>query len=1134
VPGARALPAVPTFGPHAALAAAAGLGVACEGLHLHTGSGYWLVLAAAGAAAALAHAWRHQTELRFAPVVAIALAFHVAVVIAHIAARASGDQDVQGYGVYGSELLDGRYPQAEYPAGAVFLFGLEALVGNGSALTSNRLLMVPFELLCVIGIWGFHTQYSRWLAAALAIWPMSVFYWEYRFDLAAAGLLVLGLLLAYRGRWGWSGAALAVGAIVKWSPAVSFVFLVVWLAAGRRWRELARFIATFVGVVLLVYVPLLLWNEKNVLNAYKAQGGRESTNESVWYFPLRILGLTHGGEDREWAATGAPHYADVVAVAIQAALLLALLVAVVSVPRSRARGLAIAALAPAVFLLTNRVFSPQFMLVVVAAIFVACALVARSRSEQLLLGFLVMGAAFANAFVYPYARELLDLSWTPASAFVYLLALPAIAVVLRSALAEKDVVLAAESPASPRAPDFGFRDAAAVLSAGGTSGEPDAPVLPLWTRRALAWATGIVGVIFFVPAVFVAVVLPYRYWDSLAFGSWSRSIAEGKGLWQNASVFELSRPVFYVPQGLLWRYLSDGEWIGRLFSLSFALALVVAVWLLAGRLSTSVAAVPVARSLSMGILLGSAVFAGLVAAGMTDVPVAAGSAATALALWRAPTRWLVILVAAAAAATILAKATGLLALAGLVAAVFVLNGRRALPGVVGVAAGVAAALAFDAWQASRIGRSLTDFLSAGNERYWLDRGAAARWDALARAEWLGASVRLLVVYGLVHGFARAVGARPRIALALAAATAIGWSVVGPLVDSGAPYPFAGNALGLVSWLVLVAAIGAAPFLARTDPVARRVHVALVLWLAPTALAWVWTRPDEVRHLAPVWPAFVLLATAALVSVSFALARIRPAAFVAPALAVLLLAVANVPSIDGLGRSGWRGLLDLGWSGWTSQAEVENYAWGPFSYVVTLARENVGGSEQVVTSDGRLSYFFPGRVDVRYATTCGELESTRFFSFLTAGESRVLGQQEGQPLDPLGWEQCTSPRVQMVGEQPGIYAAFVVGAPPARAPTPTDCHISAAPGQLLDAVFGDGLTYAAARALVGRALAAGFDGARIERTNCSTFRVVVTGIPDDANVQADFRAETARVGFDVSYAPALRYPEVAADVAPVPP
>src|SRR5207249_2431755 len=147
------------------------------------------------------------------------------------------------------------------------------------------------------------------------------------------------------------------------------------------------------------------------------------------------------------------------------------------------------------------------------------------------------------------------------------------------------------------------------------------------------------------------------------------------------------------------------------------------------------------------------------------------------------------------------------------------NGRRALPGIVGLAAGVCAALGYDAWQASRIGSSLRSFVTAGNEQYWLERGAAARWDALARAEWLGPAVRLLILYGLVHGLARAVGARPRIALATAALLAIAWSVVGPLVaDGGVPYPFSGNALGLVSWLALVAAIGAAPFLARNDPV----------------------------------------------------------------------------------------------------------------------------------------------------------------------------------------------------------------------------------------------------------------------------------------------------------------------------
>jgi len=1122
----------PAFAPHAALAGAAGLGVLFEALLVKTGDGYWLAFAAVCAAIALGFAWRRQTELRFAPVVAIGAVYHLAVVTAHVAGGVVGDQDPQAFGIYGSELLDGRYPEAEYPAGGILLFGLEALLGGGSAVTPNRLLMVPFQIMCIAGIWGLHTRYSRWLAAVLAIWPMSVFYWEYRFDLVPAGLLALGFLLAYRGRWGWSGAALGVGALVKWTPGVSVVFLVAWLLASRRWRDLRRLVAAFVAV-LLVHVPLLVWDADHVLNPYFDQGGREATNESVWYFPLRIFGLTGGGEDREWAPTGAPPEADVAIVAIQVALIVGLLGAALLVRSSLRGGLAVAALAPALFLLTNRVFSPQFMLVVAVAILLACALTARDRTEQLLVGTLVMGATFANAYVYPYADSVLGLSWTPASACVYLLAIPAFGVVLRSALDQRKLA-AIEAGESDEVPaDFGFRDAATAISRGRDKGDGGVPPLPAWSSRALAWATGIVGLIFLVPAVFAAVVLPYRYWDSLAFGSWSRSIAEGRNLWDNASVFELSRPVVYVPQGLAWRYLDDGDWIGRLYSVSLAIALVIAIWMLAARLSSWDGAAPVARSIAVGVLLGSSVFAGLIAAGMTDIPVAAGSAATAAVLWHAPTRWLVLVVAALAAVTVLAKASGLLALAGLAVAVLILNGRRAVPGILGVGAGVGIALLYDAWQASRLGRSLTDFLSAGNEQYWLDRGAAARWDALARAEWLGPSVRLLIVYGLVHGVARAAGARPRIALAVGAAGALLLSIGGPVVaDERAPHPFDGSVLGLVAWLAIAVAISAAPFLARDDPIDRRVYLALLAWLAPTAVVWAWSRADEVRHLAPIWPAFVLLTTAGLVGVSFALARLRPAAFVAPALAVLLMAASNVPSIDGLGRTGWRGLLDLGWSGWTERSEVENYAWGPFSYVVALARENVGSSDLVVTSDGRLSYFFPGRVDVRYARTCKELQGARFFSILTSGESVVLANREGQPLEPIGWIQCASPPVELVGEQAGIYAAFVVGQPPARPTTPGDCRIAGTTGNLDDAVFGRDLTYRDAVALQDRALAVGFAGTRLERIGCSRFRVVVTGIPEDATVRDEFARQAEGVGLPVEYEDAVRYPEVAADVPPV--
>lgn len=649
-------------------------------------------------------------------------------------------------------------------------------------------------------------------------------------------------------------------------------------------------------------------------------------------------------------------------------------------------------------------------------------------------------------------------------------------------------------------------------------------------RVVVAGAAGI----FAFGALFVAIVVPYRFWDSLAFGAWSRRIAAGEGILASADTpLFLQRPVFYVGQGLAWLLL-DEEWVGRIFSLSFAALLATCVWILASQICERPEARALLPPLALGALLASSVFATYVAAGMTDIPVAALVAATGAALWseRSSPAWAGLLGAFAATA-VLTKPSALLAFAGLVPAILLLRGRSAVLPVVGVSAGVLAALVYDAWQATRLDVGLVSFVTAGNDRFWLEQGAAARFDALARAEWLGQGLGLVVVLGLVHSAARAAGARPRAALTVGVLAALAWSIVGPLVADGSlGYPFGESVVGTVAWLGLAATLAVARSLAHHDPTPGRVHGALLLWLAPTALAWAWQRPDEERLLAPAWAPLVLVTAAGLMSVSLALIRVRPAAVYAPAGALVLLALANLPAIDGLGRDGWRRLLELGPSGWSDRTQMENYAYGPFSYELELARENVGPDDRIVTSDGRLTYFFPGRVDVFYARTCADLRGARFFSFLTAGESLEHAQQAGQPTDPLGWIHCTEPRVTLVGEQEGIYAAFVVGAPPARAPTPEDCRIVPSPGELVDAVFGDRLTYSEARSLLRELERLGYEGVRLERTGCSEFRVVVAGIPEDERVREEFSEQAASVGLAVRYQPALRFPEVSADVRPV--
>ena len=659
---------------------------------------------------------------------------------------------------------------------------------------------------------------------------------------------------------------------------------------------------------------------------------------------------------------------------------------------------------------------------------------------------------------------------------------------------------------------------------------------PSRPAQVLRWLTVAVVASFAAAIVFAAAAVPYRLWDSLAFGSWSKAIAKTGDVWSGTEALNVSRPLFYVPQGILWRFVTGDEWIGRLLSAAFAAILVAAVWQLARQLAPERPARDFMPPLAVVGLLTSAVLATFAAAGMTDVPVAAACAATAVVLWcRLSPGAVVVLAALAAAATVLAKPSGLLALVGLALATAVLRGRSALPGLVGAAIGVGLGLAYDAWQAARLDAGLGALLRAGNDSFWLERGAAARFDTIAGAAWMGAGARLLVTYGLAYGLARALGGGSRLSLGVGVAAAVVWSTLGPVAaGDGLDYPFDGSVIGVVAWLVLVAALGAAALVAQPDPTPRRTHIALLTWLGPIAIVWATQRPDEPRLLAPAWPAFALLTAAALTSASVALVRYRPATALVPAAAVAVIALANLVSVDGLGRDGWRSLLDLGPSGWSNRSEMENFAYGPFSYQLDLARENVHAGDRIVSSDGRLRYFFPGQVEVLYARRCGELTGARFFSFLASGESLEFAQLQGQPTNALSWVQCGRPSLELVGEQAGIYAAFVVGGPPAREPTDDDCHIGAAAGELKDAVFGSDLDYSAASELVRRALEVGFAGARIERTGCERFRVVVTGIPDDPAVQREFRQETQSVGLDVSYAPAERYAEVDPDITPAPP
>ena len=190
--------------------------------------------------------------------------------------------------------------------------------------------------------------------------------------------------------------------------------------------------------------------------------------------------------------------------------------------------------------------------------------------------------------------------------------------------------------------------------------------LPRVLRIVLRLHVALLGAVFLAAALFVAVVMPYRSWDSLAFGAWSRQIAAGQHVFSNVIATNLNRPLFYLGQGYAWRWFGYHEWIGRSLSVAFAVAFVVGVWLVARRLGKRD---DLFAAIAVAVALASSVFATYVAAGMTDVPVAATSVLAAAALWSRVPEWIRLpLVGVATAAAGLSKPTGFIALAGIACA----------------------------------------------------------------------------------------------------------------------------------------------------------------------------------------------------------------------------------------------------------------------------------------------------------------------------------------------------------------------------------------------------------------------------------------------------------------------------------
>jgi uncharacterized membrane protein len=190
----------------------------------------------------------------------------------------------------------------------------------------------------------------RWDAAMVALSPLVIVHAFTNWDLFAVALAGAGLVAWQSRRPGLAGVLLGLGAAAKLYPALFFIPL---LALCWRSRQLPAFGRAVLGAVVawvVINVPVaLLWPE-SWLQFLKLNRQRPADFDSLWYGVTQVLGR----DDPAPKVNGVA--GTTVLIALAAVFALGLLA-----PR-RPRLPQLLFLVVAAFLLTNKVWSPQYSL----------------------------------------------------------------------------------------------------------------------------------------------------------------------------------------------------------------------------------------------------------------------------------------------------------------------------------------------------------------------------------------------------------------------------------------------------------------------------------------------------------------------------------------------------------------------------------------------------------------------------------------------------------------------------------------------------------------------------------------------------------------------------------------------------
>ena len=297
------------------------------------------------------------------------------------------DFDTTYYFEYGKMFLSGIYPQMEYPTGALLLFSLLSWPAKNVEVFRLLfpLLQLPFTLLISWILYSFGKRYNNTYASTLfiiifALSPATNWLWFHRYDDIAISLFLLSLY--YLPLNNIKGTlATTLGFTIKWVPIFSWpAHLILWLKQ-RAYQKVLMSITLGLVLIVALLLPFYLTDKETFTHTYKTQLNRSINGESLYYAVEGTLDddLPPYGYPEEPFFTDTHIFLFTIIVALGWLLYLIFRVSAQNVTL-------FAALSLILFIVTNKIYSTQYIIWILPIFMITAIMTNQPRNELLRYG----------------------------------------------------------------------------------------------------------------------------------------------------------------------------------------------------------------------------------------------------------------------------------------------------------------------------------------------------------------------------------------------------------------------------------------------------------------------------------------------------------------------------------------------------------------------------------------------------------------------------------------------------------------------------------------------------------------------------------------------------------------------------